>query len=567
MLAPLGFAFIVAIGASLVVAITLTPALCAWLLPGANALAHKEGRIIGGLKRLYRPALDAALARPTLVLAAAAVAFVAALAVVPFLGRSFLPEFNEGSLTVNVITLPGTSLAASDRVGRRVEEVILAFPEVRSTLRRTGRAELDEHAQDVNAAEIDVSLDFSTSDRTKDELLAAMRKALTQVSGVVTTVGQPLSHRIDHLLSGTRAAIAIKVFGDDLDDLRAAAEEVKAIAEAVDGAVDVSLEQQADIPEIEVRGIPGALARSGMTSGALAEAVERRFAGQTVGALLEGQRVIDVVVRLAEVEGAGVDEIGDTRIETPSGVSVPLRALATIKRERGPNTISREGVQRKMVVQANVAGRDVAAVVDDIRSRVVARVPLTTGMHIEYGGQFESAQQAARTIGGLSLLAVLAVFGLLTMAFRSARSAVLTLANLPLSLIGGVAALALTSGTVSTPALVGFVTLFGIATRNGILLVTHYDHLMAEGLTVAEAVRRGSMERVVPVMMTALSAALALVPLVIAGDKGGNEIQAPMGVVILGGLLSSTLLNMVVLPALFLRFGRSSKAMKNVVVQ
>ena len=558
MLAPLGFAFIVAIGASLIVAITLTPALCAWLLPGATALAHEEGRVIGVLKRWYRPALDMALARPQGVLLSAAVAFAAALAVVPFLGRSFLPEFNEGSLTINAITLPGTSLAASDRLGRRVEEVLLTFPEVRSTLRRTGRAELDEHAQDVNASEIDVSLDFSTSLRDKEELLAAVRKALGQVSGVVITVGQPLSHRIDHLLSGTRAAIAIKVFGDDLDDLRVTAEHVKAIAEKVDGAVDVSLEQQPELPQVEVRGIPGALARYGMTSGALAEAVERRFAGATVGALLEGQRVVDVAVKLATVTGAGVDDIGDTRIETPGGVSVPLRALATIKRERTPNTIVREGVQRKMVVQANVAGRDVAAVVDDIRSRVMTDVKLKEGMFVVYGGQFESASAAARTIGGLSLLALLAVFALLTLAYGSTRNAILTLANLPLSLIGGVAALALTSGTVSTPALVGFVTLFGIATRNGILLITHYDLLMAEGLSLPDAVRRGSVERLVPVMMTALCAALALVPLVLAGNKGGNEIQAPMGVVILGGLLSSTVLNMLVLPALFLRFGRRS---------
>ncbi|OGQ10232.1 MAG: multidrug transporter AcrB [Deltaproteobacteria bacterium RBG_16_71_12] len=556
MLAPLGFAFIAAIAASLVVAVTLTPALCTWLLPKARALAQDEGRVMRALKRAYAPGLDQALARPLVVLAAALAVSLATLAVVPFLGRSFLPEFNEGALTINAITLPGTSLAESDRLGRRVEEALLAFPEVKATSRRTGRAELDEHAQDVNAAEIDVSLDLAKGKRTKDELLAEMRKALGSIGGVVATIGQPLSHRIDHMLSGTRAAIAIKIFGDDLDDLRAMAEQVKQIAEKVPGAVDVSLEQQPNIPEVEVVGDRDALARFGMTTGVLAEAVERRFAGETVGALLEGQRTVEVVVKLAVDKTTRIDEVGDTRIETPAGPSVPLRALARIRRDAGPNTIVREGVQRKMVVQANVSGRDLTAVVREIRERVSAGLQPKQGMYIVYGGQFESAVDAARTIGALSLLALVAVFALLVLAYGSVRNALLTLVNLPLALIGGVIALALTSGGLSTPALVGFITLFGIATRNGILLVTHYDHLMSEGLSVQDAVRRGSMERLAPVLMTALCAGLALIPLVLAGDKAGNEIQAPMGVVILGGLLSSTLLNMVVLPALFLRFGR-----------
>jgi CzcA family heavy metal efflux pump len=556
MLAPLGLAFIVTIAASLFVAVTLTPALCAWLLPSANTSSHDEGRVIRALHRAYAPALAAARRRRRLVLGAAVVASLGTLAIVPWLGRSFLPEFNEGALTINAVTLPGTSLAASDRLGRRVEQALLAFPEVRATSRRTGRAELDEHAQDANAAEIDVSLDFARTGRPRDVVLAGIRDALAGVGGVVVTVGQPLAHRIDHMLSGTRAAIAIKIFGDDLDDLRAVAEQVRAIAADVDGAVDVALEQQPNIPEIEVIGDRAALARFGMTTGQLAEAVERRFAGQVVGALFEGQRTIDVVVKLAMDADRRLADLGDTRIETPAGPSVPLRAVATLRRDSGPNTIVREGVRRKMVVQANVAGRDVGAVVDDIRARVTAEVTTKEGMYIVYGGQFESAADAARTIAGLSLLALLGVFALLVLAYRSVRNALLTLVNLPLALIGGVAALALTSGTLSTPALVGFVTLFGIATRNGILLVTHYEHLLDEGLSIDEAVRRGSLERLAPVVMTALCAGLALIPLVLAGDEPGNEIQAPMGVVILGGLLSSTVLNMFVVPLLFERFGR-----------
>ena len=357
-----------------------------------------------------------------------------------------------------------------------------------------------------------------------------------------------------------RAAIAIKVFGDDLVVLRSVAEQIKAVAEGVDGAVDVSLEQQANIPQITVRGDAGALARVGMTSGQLSEAVEARLAGVTASSLVEGQRIIDVVVKVDRPARQDIDDVRDLRIETPAtdghaGVSVPLRALASVTRTSGPNTIVREAVQRKMVVQANVADRDLAAVVEEIQRTVDEKVRFPEGTFVVYGGQFESAASAARSIAGLSVLAIVAVFFLLMLAYRSSRNALLTLVNLPLSLIGGVVAVALTSGSVSTPALVGFVTLFGIATRNGILLITHYEHLMTEGVEKATAVRQGSAERLTPVLMTALSAGLALIPLVLAGSDAGNEIQAPMGIVILGGLLTSTALNLFVLPALFLRFG------------
>jgi CzcA family heavy metal efflux pump len=558
MLAPLGLAYIVAIAASLLVAVTLTPALCATLLPNAKALAHEEGLIIRVLKRRYAPLLERALANPNRVLVIAGAAFAATLAVLPFLGRSFLPEFNEGSLTVNVVTLPGTSLAESDRLGQRMEKALLEIPEVVSTARRTGRAELDEHAQDVNAAEIDVSLDFTKGKRSRDELFAAVRKQVAQVGGANVTVGQPLSHRIDHMLSGTRAAIALKIFGDDLETLRRIAEQVKTVAEGVEGAVDVSIEQQVDIPELEIRADRAAIARYGLTAGTLAEAIEKRFAGKVVGSLLEGQRTIDLVVLLDDASKQNLDAVAATTIDTPSGARVPLRMLATLTKETGPNTIVRENVQRKMVVQANVSDRDLSAIVAELRTKVGAEVQMPEGTYVVYSGQFESAEEAARTISLMTLIVVVGIFILLTIAFRSPRNALLTLVNLPLALIGGVLAVALTSGVVSVAALVGFVTLFGVATRNGIMLVSHFEHLLAEGKPLREAVVQGSLERLAPILMTALCAALALVPLVIAGDKPGNEIQAPMGVVILGGLLTSTALNMLVVPVLFARFGRAS---------
>ncbi|WP_309891282.1 efflux RND transporter permease subunit [Archangium sp.] len=557
MLAPLGLAYIVAITASLFVAVTVTPALCAYLLPRARALGAEEGPVLHWLKARYQPLLAWALAQPKGILAGAGLAFLATLAIVPFLGRSFLPEFNEGTLTLNVVTLPGTSLEESDKLGRRVEQALLAIPEVVSTSRRTGRAELDEHAQDVNAAELDVSLDFSKSHRGKEELLEAMRKSLAQVPGAVITIGQPLSHRIDHMLSGSRSAIALKLFGDDLDKLRDLAERVKKVAEGTRGAVDVSIEQQVDIPELEIRTDRDAVARYGLTTGEVAEAVERAFAGQTVGLLLEGQRAVELVVRLDDASRADLDAIASTLIDTPAGPRIPLKMLASLTRESGPNTISREGVQRKMVVQANVAGRDLSAVVDELKARVASEVQFPEGYYIVYGGQFESAEEATRTIALLSVVVVVGIFLLLVVAFGFVRNALLTLINLPLALIGGVVAVALTSGVVSVASLVGFITLFGIATRNGILMVSHFEYLMTEeGKSLPEAVVQGSMERLAPIVMTALCAGLALVPLVLASDAPGNEIQAPMGVVILGGLISSTFLNMLVVPVLFRLYGR-----------
>ena len=467
-------------------------------------------------------------------------------------------RLNEGTLTLNVVTLPGTSLEESDRLGRRVEEALLAFPEVVSTSRRTGRAELDEHAQDVNAAELDVSLDLRKGNRSKPELLEAIRRALAQVPGAAVTIGQPLSHRIDHMLSGTRANIALKLFGDDLDELRGLAEQVKKVADETPGAVDVSIEQQVDIPEIEIRADREAVARYGLTTGEVAEAVESAFAGNRVGAILEGQQAVDLVVRLEDAARADLEAIASTLMDTRVGARVPLKMLAMLQRESGPNTISREGVQRKMVVQANVAGRDLSSVVEDLRARIGREVKFPEGYYLTYGGQFESASEAARTIALLSVFVVVGILLLLVVAFSSVRNALLTLVNLPLALIGGVVAVALGSGVVSIASLVGFITLFGIATRNGILMISHFEHLLvAEKKPLVEAIVQGSRERLAPILMTALCAGLALVPLVVAADKAGNEIQAPMGVVILGGLLSSTLLNMFVVPVLFAKFGRA----------
>ncbi len=556
MLAPLGIAYVISIAASLVVAITVTPAMCAYLFPGSGALEHRESAVMRGLKAAYAPTLRVALKRPGLVLGGTALVFLATMVVVPFLGRSFLPEFNEGTLTVNVVTLPGTSLEASDRLGRRVEEALLSVPEVVATSRRTGRAELDEHAQDVNAAEIDVRLDLG-SGREKEEVLADTRAALAQIGGAVFNVGQPLSHRIDHMLSGSRSAIALKVFGEDLEVMRRLAEQIEAIAKDTPGAVDVSIEQQVDIPELEIRADRVALARYGLGAGALAESVERSFTGEIVGQVLEGQRAIDVVVRLDDSIRTSLEAVRATPIDTPSGARLPLGMLATLSRDTSPNTITREGVIRKMVVQANVSSSDLSGVVDALRARITEEVDFPEGYFVVYGGQFESAEEATRTISLLTVGVIIGMFLLLTVAFKSTRNAGLMLVNLPLSLIGGVLAVALTSGVVSIASLVGFVTLFGIATRNGILMVNHYDHLVrVEGRTVSEAVFRGSMERLAPVMMTALTAGLALVPLVLAGHEAGNEIQAPMGVVLVGGLLSSTALTMVVVPVLFERFGR-----------
>ena len=554
MLRPLGIAYIVAILASLAVALTVTPALAAYLLPSARAMdTEDESWIVRTLKAAYARTLDPVLRNPTPVMAGAGLLVLAAIAVVPLLGRSFLPEFQEGTLVVSAITLPGTSLDESDALGRRMEQIMLAHPAVAETARRTGRAELDEHAQGANAAEIDVRLNLEEHDY--DEVLEELRVALTAVPGTQITIGQPIGHRIDHMLSGTRASIALNIFGPDLQTLRSVASQVEAAVAGVPGTVDVATEQQAEVPQVRIAMDRAAMGRYGITPGHLAEAIDVAFAGEAVSQVLDQQRSFDLIVRFAAPYRGSIEAIRNARIGTPAGGQVALATLADVRRDVGPNAISRENVQRKIVVQSNVAGRDVGSVVEDIRDRVSESVSLPQGYYIEYGGQFESAEAATRRIALLSLLSLAAIALLLYMEFGSARQTLLVMVNLPLALVGGVFAVLLTGGVLNIATLVGFITLFGIAVRNGILMVSHYNHLVREGVQLGEAVRRGSMERLNPVFMTALTAGLALLPLALAGGEAGNEIQSPMAVVVLGGLLTSLALNMVVVPVLYMRYG------------
>ncbi len=562
LLVPLGIAYLVALFSSLVVALTLTPALCSFILGRSGSLSNGESFVIRFLKRVYGPPLRFVLRRPWTMIGGSAVLLVIALALAPSLGRTFLPDLNEGALTVSAVTLPGTSLATSDRLGRQVEEALLSFPEVVSTSRRTGRSELDEHAQEIYAAEIDVRL--SMAERGKEELLAAIRAELGKVSGIVTTVGQPISHRIDHMLSGTRAAIAIKIFGDDLTALRNAAEAIKQAVAAVPGAVDVAIEQPIDVPQTAIRFKPDELRRYGATPGLMAETIERAYSGTIAAHVIEGQRSYGVIVRYADRHRADLAAIRETLVDTPMGVKVPLRMLADVVSDAGPSAISRENAQRKLVVMANVGGRDLGSVVDDIRKVVEEDVSLPPGAHVVYGGQHQSEQAARQRIMVLGIVVVFGIFALLVMALGSGRLAILTMANLPLALIGGIASVFAGGGILSVGSLIGFITLFGIATRNGLIMITHYEHLITEeNATLAEALERGSMEKLSPVLMTALSAALALVPLVLAGQQPGNEIQAPMGIVILGGLLTSTALNLLVVPALYARFSGKNDTAEN----
>lgn len=556
MLRPLGVAYVVSILASLVVALTVTPALSAYLLPSSTALeTERESWISRTLKRVYAPTLEAVIRRPTPVIVGVALLVLGAAGAFTRLGRAFLPEFQEGSLVVSALTAPGTSLDESDAIGRRIEEVLLAHDAVAETARRTGRAELDEHAQGVNAAELDVRLDLEGQDY--DVVLEELRASLAAVPGTQITLGQPIGHRIDHMLSGTRASIAINIFGPDLYELRRLGRAIEQVVAGVEGTVDVATEAQADVPQVRVAMRRQAMARFGVTPALLAEAIDVAFAGEAVSQVLEEQRAFDLVVRFDSSVRGTLESVRDARIDTPVGSQVPLSTLADVRYDLGPNSITREDVQRKLVVQANVAGRDVGSVVEDIQGQVTESVSLPAGYYIDYGGQFESAAEATRTIGLLSLLSLAAIFLLLFLEFDSTRQALLVMVNLPLALVGGVFAVVLTGGVLNVATLVGFITLFGIAVRNGILMVSHYNNLLdVEGEDLRTAVVRGSLERLNPVMMTALTAGLALLPLALSAGEPGNEIQRPLAIVVLGGLLSSLVLNMVVVPALFYRWGR-----------
>jgi CzcA family heavy metal efflux pump len=556
LLQPLGFAYVVSLAASLVVALTVTPVLCSLLLPTSRAVReNKEGAVVHWLKARYAPILAAVLPRWKGVLGASFVLVALAGVGLALAGRAFLPDFNEGTLTLSAVTLPGTSLEESNRLGRLVEETLLRHPEVLATARRTGRAELDEHAQDVNSAEIDVGLKMGK--RSKEDFLAALRKDLALIPGMNVIIGQPISHRIDHMLSGTRANIAVKVFGDDLQELRRLAEQVRGVMAQVPGVVDLAMEQQSDIPILTVRFDRPAIARQGLRIRDVAEAVETAFQGSVTSRVLEGQASFDLVVRYDPSARKDLATIQATLVTTPTGAKVPLGSLAEIRKDRGPNAVTRENVQRKLVVMSNVSGRDIVSVVGDIRERVGKSVQLPRGYHVEYGGQFESAEQASRALTLLGIAVILGIFLVLFVALRSGRDAVVVMANLPLALIGGVAGVWISGGVLSVASIIGFITLFGIATRNGLMMISHVHHLVeAEGVTDPhEAVHRGAMERLAPILMTALATGLGLVPLALSGGKAGSEIETPMAIVILCGLLTATALTMLATPALYLRFG------------
>ncbi|NTX06154.1 efflux RND transporter permease subunit [Myxococcus sp. CA040A] len=554
--APLGVAYVVSILASLLVSLTVTPAMCAYLLPRGRLLEHGDGALVRWLKARARRVLDVALGHPKPVLVGATLLVLAAVAVVPFLGRTFLPPFNEGTATVNVLAPPGTSLEESNRFGLLAERLIASVPEVKTVGRRTGRAEQDEHAEGVHYSELDV--DFKEGGRPRDVVLADLRERLAVLPGLSVSVGQPISHRLDHLLSGIRAQVAVKLFGQDLDALRGKAEEVRAVMAQVPGVVDLQVEQQTLIPQLQVRLKREESARLGVQPGAMAEQLEKAFNGVVVGQVLEGQRTFDVLVRYEERARVDAEAFRRALVDTPSGARVPVAAIADVVESRGPNVIHHDHLQRRVVIMANVAGRDLGSAVEEVRERVAASVTLPTGTFLSYEGQFESQQSATRLIALLSLLSLAGMFLVLYAHFRSVRLVAQVMLNIPLALVGSVTAVVLTGQPLSVATLVGFVTLCGIASRNTIMLISHYLHLVEQEGEVfsRELVLRGSLERLVPVLMTALTAGLALVPLALASGAPGKEILHPVATVILGGLISSTLLDLLVTPAVFYRFGR-----------
>lgn len=553
---PLGFAYVVAMLASLLVAVTVTPVLCSLFLTRSSVAGEaRESKLSQGMKRAYAPVLDWILPRWKVVTWVSVIGVGATLLALSMAGRTFLPDFNEGSLTINVVTLPGTALEQSDALAGRVEAILLAQPEVVATGRRTGRAELDPHAQEIYASEIEVTLDMR--ERDKAALLAHLRREFSGISGANVVIGQPISHRIDHMLSGTRANIAIKLFGQDLYELRRIGAQIEDEVTTVPGAVDVAMEQQAEIPFVTIDFDRAAIARYGLTVRDISHVIETAFFGSAVSRVLEGNASFDLVVRYPDAARDSIETMMALQIATPEGARLPLSALASVERARGPNQIGRENVQRRIVIMANVAGRDLNSVVEEARQRIEANVPLPAGYHVEYGGQFESAESATRTLLLLGSVVIVGIFLLLNLVFTSSRDALLVMLNLPLALFGGALGVWVSGGVLSVASIIGFITLFGIATRNGVMLIAHIHHLAKEeGVTdPVEQVRRGALERLIPITMTALATGLALVPLALSAGQPGSEIQAPMAMVILFGLLSSTLLNMIVLPALYLRYG------------
>jgi len=552
---PLGVAYVVSILASLLVSLTLTPVLCYYLLGRSKLLERREdGWLVRQLKHGQTLLLDVTLEHPGKILLGAGFLVLFALSFIPLMGRTFLPGFNEGSYTINLVAEPGISLPRSDQIGTRAELLLLEVEEVVSTGRRTGRAELDEHAEGVHYSEIDVTL---REGRPKEEIEAEIREKLGQIPNVSVNVGQPISHRIDHLLSGTFAEIAVKIFGEDLTVLRSLAEEVEQIMSGVTGVRDLYVEAQVPIPQVRIEVNRTQAARYGLGVGEITEALETALNGRVITQVLEEQRSFDVFLRLDHFWRDNLEFLDDVLVDLPTGGSIPLAQVASIETSTGPNQILRENGLRRIVVQCNVAGRDLGGVVEEIRDRVAAQMDFPEGYFVSYGGQFESQVNATRLILLLSLISVTAIFVLLYSHFQRVGLALQIMLTLPLSFIGAIAAIFLTDGILSVASLVGFITLLGISARNGIMMISHYLHLMRyEGEKFGKKmIVRGTLERLVPVMMTALTTALALVPLALSRGVAGREILYPVAVVILGGLISSILLNMVVLPSLFLKFG------------
>ena len=555
MLVPLGIAFIVALAASTVVALTVTPVLCSYLLGKEKIKDEKrstgDSPVARKMKEWYGAALAFVLGHKKSVLGGTIGLFAVALACFFTLGRSFLPPFNEGSFTINISSLPGISLEESDKMGHRAEELLLSIPEIQTVARKTGRAELDEHALGVNVSEIEAP--FELKDRSRSELVADVREKLGTIVGANVEIGQPISHRIDAMLSGTKANIAIKLFGDDLNRMFALGNEIKNTIQDIPGIADLNVEQQIERPQLIIAPKREVLAKYGISLPEFSEFVNVCLAGETVSQVYEKGKSFDLTVRVKDDLRDEMEKIRNLMLDTGNGQKIPLNYVAEVRSAMGPNTISRENVKRKIVISANVADRDLRSVVNDIQERVDASIKLPEGYHIEYGGQFESEQAASRTLALTSFMSIVVIFLLLYHEFRSVKESAIILINLPLALIGGVFALLVTTGEVSIPAIIGFISLFGIATRNGMLLISHYNHLQQEeGYGVYDSVIRGSLDRLNPILMTALSSALALIPLALSGDLPGNEIQSPMAKVILGGLLTSTFLNGFIIPIVYL---------------
>ena len=551
MLKPLGIAYIIASLMSLVTALTTTPLLCRLLLTDKKYLVkqEKENWLSKNLISVYGRSLEWALKHKKSILGGTLVLLIVALGMFFNMGQSFLPDFNEGSLTISAVCKPGVSLYENNNLGKIIERELLSIPEVTSTARRTGRGELDEHSQSTNGAEIDVN--FELKDRPQEEFLADVREKLASVPGIASTVGQPLGHRIDHMLTGTRASIAIKIFGPDLTQLFMTANDIKAEIEGIEGLVDVSVEQQTETPELQIRAKRDMLARHKISMEEFNHYIELAFSGDKVSEVYEGQRSFDLVLRLNKNYTESIEGIKSAMIVNGEGVMIPLEEVAEIVSVGGPNSISRENVQRKIVVSANTAGRDVVSIVEEIEQRVNDNVNIPENYLVEYGGQFQSAKKASKTLMIMTIIAIFVIFLLLYGEFKDVTLSAIVLINLPLALIGGVFAIFLTSNTVSIPAIIGFITLFGIATRNGILLISRYQFGTTQGITLRQSVIDGSKDRLTPILMTALTSALALIPMVMNGTASGNEIQSPMAVVVLGGLLTSSFLNMYVIPIIY----------------